>query len=286
MSLKDRLFLLSQYLTPHYALSRLMGRLADCTWERGKNFAIERFIARYRVDMTQAIQSDPRSYPSFNAFFTRALKPGLRPFNPQAQVIISPVDGAISQLGKINSGRIFQAKGHHFDATELLGGDANKAHPFQDGSFATIYLSPRDYHRIHMPCDAKLKETYYIPGKLFSVNPLTASNVPRLFSRNERLVCLFETAAGPMALVLVGAMIVGAMETVWGGAVAPHGKQVVHQVFQEPIAFEKGEEMGRFKLGSTVVLLFGKHAVSWDPGLHAGSALSMGQSLALSSSRL
>jgi len=230
--------------------------------------------------MSEALDPNLASYRSFNAFFTRALRPGARTIDSSA--IVSPADGAISQLGPIEGERIFQAKGQAFSTLELLGGDAQMAALFENGSFATIYLSPRDYHRVHMPCVGTLRQTIYIPGRLFSVNQLTAANVPRLFARNERLVCLFDTAHGPMALVLVGAMIVAGIETVWDGQVAPpltNSTPSRKDFSANPIQLEKAAEMGRFKLGSTAILLFGRNAIQWQAALAAGTPVRMGQKL-------
>lgn len=199
MSIKDQLFLASQYLAPHHLVSRAMGLLADSRAPEIKNAMISRFVRRYRVDMSEALVEDPRAYASFNDFFTRALKPDARPLDDDESNIVSPADGAISQLGPIQAGRIFQAKGHSFGLSALLGGDAERAAPFEGGDFATIYLSPRDYHRVHMPVTGTLREMIHIPGRLFSVNPLTASHVPELFARNERVACIFDTEYGPMA---------------------------------------------------------------------------------------
>lgn len=280
MSIKDQLFIYGQYLAPQALVSSLFGRLAHCRVAGLKNLAIARFIRRYGVDMSEALEPDPTAYEHFNAFFTRALKPGVRPLDPAPGAVLCPADGAISQLGSIRGGRIFQAKGHDFSAEELLGGDAQRASAYRDGSFATIYLSPRDYHRVHMPVAGTLRETVYIPGRLFSVNPLTARTVPRLFARNERLACLFDTELGPMAVVLVGAMIVGAMETVWGGQVAPHGSRIVTTRYDDgAVRLDKGAEMGRFQLGSTVVLLFGAGRIDWSDALGPLSGLRMGQAL-------
>ena len=280
MSIKDQLFIYGQYLAPQALVSSLFGRLAHCRIAALKTPAIARFVRQYGVDMSEALEPDPTAYEHFNAFFTRALKPGARPLDPAPDAVLCPADGAISQLGPIRAGRIFQAKGHDFSAEELLGGDARRATPYRDGSFATIYLSPRDYHRVHMPVAGTLRETVYIPGRLFSVNPLTARSVPRLFARNERLACLFDTELGPMAVVLVGAMIVGAMETVWGGQVAPHGSRIVTTRHDDgAVRLAKGAEMGRFKLGSTVVLLFGAGRVDWSDALGPLSGLRMGQAL-------
>lgn len=277
----DKLFVLSQYLTPQQAVSKLAGKLADNESTPAlKNRVVKWFIGRYGVDMSEAVDADPAAYPSFNAFFTRALKPGLRPVEADPQVLTSPVDGAISQLGQIESGRVFQAKGQHFSLLELLGGDSTRAAPFADGKFATIYLAPKDYHRIHMPLAGTLREMVYIPGKLFSVNPVTAANVPNLFARNERVAAIFDTEFGPMAMVLVGAMIVGSVETTWAGVVAPGTGLVTTTTYDSdsnPIRFEKGQEMGRFRLGSTVILLLPKDAVRWKAQLAAETKVRMGE---------
>lgn len=276
----DRLFILFQYLLPHHLLSRLAGGLANCSWSWVKNPFITWFVKRYQVDMSQALEENPTSYSSFNDFFTRALKPDARPLDQTDGGILCPADGAISQLGKIEHGRIFQAKGHSFSVQELLGGNAELAAPFQGGEFATVYLSPRDYHRVHMPLGGTLKEMIYVPGKLFSVNQTTAENVPELFARNERVVCLFDTEAGPMALVLVGAMIVASVETVWAGLVAPPSRELRSTAYgQAAPSLEKGDEMGRFKLGSTAIVLFGPEAMHWSEALKAGDSVQMGQLL-------
>ncbi|MDK8463720.1 archaetidylserine decarboxylase [Marinobacter sp. SS13-12] len=276
----DKLFVTGQYVAPQLTISRLAGRLADNESVPAlKNRVVNWFIGRYGVDMSEAIESDPAAYPSFNAFFTRELKPGLRPVDSGDSVMVSPVDGTISQLGHISGGRVFQAKGQSFSLNELLGGDQERANTFTDGEFATIYLAPRDYHRIHMPLAGTLREMVYIPGKLFSVNPTTAENVPNLFARNERVACIFDTAAGPMAFVLVGAMIVGSVETTWAGIVAPGKRQVDvtrYDSLKTPIRFEKGEEMGRFRLGSTVVMVMPKGAVTWNSDQVAGGRVRMG----------
>ncbi|OEY65252.1 archaetidylserine decarboxylase [Marinobacter sp. X15-166B] len=277
----DKLFVLSQYLIPQLALSRLAGKLADNDRAPAlKNRVIKWFIGRYGVNMSEALESDPNAYRSFNEFFTRPLKPGLRPVDPAADVLVSPVDGAISQLGQISDDRVFQAKGQSFSLTELLGGDQALADEFTAGEFATIYLAPKDYHRIHMPLAGTLRETVYVPGKLFSVNPVTAAHVPNLFARNERVAAIFDTEFGPMALVLVGAMIVGSVETTWAGIVAPGSGKVTSTrpaADSAPITFDKGQEMGRFRLGSTVVLVMPKDAVRWNQELAAGHTVKMGQ---------
>ncbi|AVS76390.1 archaetidylserine decarboxylase [Paracidovorax cattleyae] len=266
----DRLAVLPQYLLPKRALTSLAGRFASARAGTRTTAAIRRFVARYRVDMSEAENPDIASYATFNDFFTRALRPGARPIADAPAVC--PVDGAVSQFGRIDRDQIFQAKGHRYSTTALLGGDAQEAARFADGSFATIYLSPRDYHRIHMPCDGRLRRMVYVPGALFSVNPLTARGVPGLFARNERVVCLFDTPLGSMALVLVGATIVGSMATVWHGTVNPPRTAGLRQWTYEDgpeVLLRKGEEMGRFMLGSTVVLLFEPGALhfvdTWEP---------------------
>lgn len=276
----DKLFVLSQYVTPQLAVSRLAGRLADSESTPAlKNRVIKWFIGRYGVNMSEAAEPDFTAYPTFNAFFTRALKPGSRTIDPAPETLTSPVDGAISQIGQISTDRVFQAKGQSFSLTELLGGDDERAEPFREGEFATIYLSPKDYHRIHMPMAGTLKEMVYVPGKLFSVNPVTAENVPNLFARNERVACLFDTEAGPMAMVLVGAMIVGSVETTWGGVVAPNSGKVTQWQYsgEDAVRFEKGQEMGRFRLGSTVVLVMPRGAVKWQPNQVAEKTVQLGE---------
>ncbi len=269
-----------QHLLPKQLLTRMAGIVAG--WQGGAltHAAIRRFIARYGVDMTEAADSRPEAYPTFNEFFTRALRPGARPL--AAADFICPVDGAISQFGPIDEDQIFQAKGHHYSATALVGGDAALARQFDHGHFATLYLSPRDYHRIHMPCDGRLTRMVYVPGDLYSVNPLTARHVPGLFARNERVVCVFDTAYGPFVNVLVGATIVGSMATVWHGVVNPPRTREVrtwHYDDQE-IVLRKGEEMGRFLLGSTVVMLFPKGVVTFNPDWTPTRPVRLGEAMA------
>ena len=281
--MKDRLFILSQYLLPHHLLSRLAGCIAECRLPWFKNAFTGWFAHRYQVDMREAQVEDLTAYEHFNAFFTRALKDGARPLADPADAVLCPADGAISQMGPIEHGRLFQAKGHDFSLTALLGGDAERAAPFMGGQFATVYLSPRDYHRVHMPLAGTLREMVYIPGRLFSVNQTTAENVPGLFARNERVACLFDTERGPMAVVLVGAMIVASIETVWAGLVTPPRRELKTQRYdaaaRAPITLDKGAEMGRFKLGSTAIVLFGPEQVQWSSELTAGSSVRMGQQL-------
>lgn len=282
--MKQRLFIISQYLLPHHLLSRLIGCAAECRAPWFKSRLIAWFSRRYQVDMREAAVEDLNAYEHFNAFFTRALKEDARPLDATPGAILCPADGAISQLGKIEHGRIFQAKGHSYSVLELLGGDAERAAPFMGGDFATVYLSPKDYHRVHMPLAGTLKEMIYVPGRLFSVNQTTAENVPELFARNERVVCLFDTERGPMAVVLVGAMIVASIETVWAGLVTPPRrelKSVRYDQPQGPIQLDKGAEIGRFKLGSTAIVLFGPEQVQWAASLGETSPVRMGQQLAL-----
>ena len=277
----DKIFIFLQHILPQHLLSRWVGwlaRLEHPVWL--KNWLVHVFIRHFGVNMAEAADPDPTRYPSFNAFFTRPLREGARPL-AQAD-ILCPADGAISQLGAIEGGRIFQAKGQSFSAWELLGGDTERAPLFDGGRFATIYLSPRDYHRVHMPLAGRLTASRYIPGDLYSVNQVTAANVPRLFARNERLVCHFDTEVGPMAMVLVGAMIVAGIETVWAGQVAPPPDRPVEVDYLKlpaAVALEKGAEMGRFMLGSTVILLFPRDSVSWDESYGAGVATRLGEKL-------
>ncbi len=277
----DKIFIFLQHILPQHLLSRCTGALADLHHPRWlKNWLIHVFIRQFKVDMAEAANPDPTSYASFNAFFTRPLREDAR--SPAEADVICPADGAISQVGDILGGRIFLAKGQSFSTWELLGGDSERAGLFADGRFATIYLAPRDYHRVHMPLAGRLTATSYIPGRLFSVNRVTAENVPRLFARNERLVCYFDTAAGPMAMILVGAMVVAGIETVWSGQVAPPTSEPVlrdYVAVPRVIELAQGEEMGRFKLGSTVIMLFTKDAVEFDAAYVAGAATRLGESL-------
>lgn len=279
--MKKTLFLLLQRLLPQHALSRLVGKLAACRVPWLKNLLIRRFIAAYGVNMAEARQEAPEAYASFNDFFTRALKPGLRPLPQDPQAIACPADGAISAIGRIEEDSIFQAKGRSFSLKALIGGDESWAQRFRNGSFATVYLSPRDYHRVHMPLTGLLREFVYVPGELYSVNQTTAENIDGLFARNERAVCLFDTDAGPMAVILVGAMIVAGIETVFAGQVAPAALRQLRRThyvdLSNPLRLERGAELGRFKLGSTAIVLFGAGAVDWDASLQTGSATRMGQ---------
>lgn len=279
-SVKDKWLTLPQYLIPQHVLSTLMHRLCRCRWTWLKNMMIRSIIKQYQVDMSIAQQQDISAFEHFNAFFTRSLLPDARPI--AASELVSPVDGRISQLGDIVDGRIVQAKGQDYSVLELLGNDNAMAALFNGGQFATIYLSPRDYHRIHMPCAGKLTHMRYIPGKLFSVNPRTVRTVPRVFARNERLVTVFDTAFGPVAVILVGAIFVGSMQTVWheGEITPPYGKQIQNWQYQpDEVNLDKGEEMARFNMGSTVVLLLPEAAPAWLSTLVADKSMVMGEAL-------
>ena len=281
--MSDRLAVLPQYLLPKQALTHFAGFVASRKRGWVTTEIIRRFVAKYRVNMDEALDSDIASYLTFNDFFTRALKPGARPLARAG--LVCPVDGAISQFGAIKHDQLFQAKGHHYSTTALVGGDAALAAQYQNGHFATIYLSPKDYHRIHMPCDGRLTRMIYVPGELFSVNPVTARGVPGLFARNERVVCVFESARGPFVLALVGATIVGSMATVWHGVVnPPRGKAVREWRYpasgQLEVVLKQGEEMGRFLLGSTVVLLFPKGPLRFNPDWAPGRAVRLGEAMA------
>ena len=274
-----------QHLLPKQALTSLMGWLAGARGGAATTAAIRAFVQRYGVNMAEAAQPDVAAFPTFNEFFTRALKPGARPL-AQAD-LICPVDGAISQFGAIDGDRIFQAKGHHYTAQALVGGDGALAAHFHDGLFATLYLSPRDYHRIHMPCAGRLLRMIHVPGDLFSVNPATARGVPGLFARNERVVCVFDGDAGPWVLVLVGATIVGSMATVWHGVVNPPRPGTVREwtYHDQDIHLAQGQEMGRFLLGSTVVMLFprppeGGTRLNFNPAWAPGRPIRLGETMA------
>ena len=276
----DRLFVGLQYLLPQHLLSALMYRFARLRWRPLKSLLISTFARHFRVNMTEAREPDLASYDSFNAFFTRALQPGARPLPADSAAIACPADGALSQHGAISAGRLFQAKGLDYALDELVG-DPDWARHFVGGSFATIYLSPRDYHRVHMPATGRLRGMIHVPGRLFSVNRITASLVPRLFARNERVVCLFEGETGPFALILVGAIFVGGMETVWAGEVTPARGQPPRRHYgdEDPVDLARGAEMGRFNMGSTVILLFPPGAATWKGDLAPGVPLRMGQAL-------
>ena len=265
-------------LLPGHAISRLIYRLTRIRTPWLKNTLIKLFIHHFRVDMSQTAEPEPTAYKDFNSFFTRALKDSARPLATEPGAILCPVDGQISQLGKIEGEQIFQAKKHNYSLTALLGGSATLANHFIDGNFCTIYLSPRDYHRIHMPVAGNLREMTYVPGNLFSVNHLTVAMVPGLFARNERVINIFETDFGPMAMLLVGAINVGSIETSWHGCVTPpYGDEIITWRYdKQTVELKAGDEMGRFNMGSTVILLFPKDAMHWETDKAAADMVQMG----------
>jgi phosphatidylserine decarboxylase len=281
MTLKKLLTVLPQYVLPHHALSSMMSKLTHCENTAWKNAFIKLIIRLYGVNLDEAKYQNLDHYPSFNHFFTRELKDGVRPLATAANAIVCPADGAVSQAGTIEGGRIFQAKGHSYSALELLGGDVERAKAFENGSFATIYLSPKDYHRLHMPLTGTLKEMVHIPGRLFSVNNATVSAVPNLFARNERVACIFDTDAGPMALVLVGAIFVSSVETVWHGVVTPPtiSEPRSWQYPTDAPVLDKGAEMGRFNMGSTIIVLFAKDKIAWLDDFAAEMPVKLGEQI-------
>jgi phosphatidylserine decarboxylase len=284
IKIAQTLFVALQYLLPHHLLSSVMHSIARIELKPVKDLLIAQAIKWYKVDMEEALESDPSQYRSFNEFFTRSLRPGARPVSQDDHHIVSPADGTLSQCGDIEAGFLFQAKGHDYSLLELLGGDTEMNRLFEDGNFATIYLSPKDYHRLHMPVSGQLKRMLHVPGRLFSVNATTCKQVPRLFARNERVICLFETDLGPMAMILVGAIFVSSIETVWAGAITPSRQRVNSWDYQPTttppdIRLDKGEEMGRFNMGSTVIVLFAKDRLDWTVALTAGSKVRLGETI-------
>lgn len=281
----DKLKVRLQYWLPQHALTRLVGKLASAKAGSLTTAIIRWFIKQYNVNMSEALHSDPKHFATFNEFFVRELKSDLRPVVDDEATLVHPADACVSQFGPITDGQLIQAKGHHYSAQALLGGDAKLAEEFRDGEFATLYLSPRDYHRVHMPCDGTLRQMIYVPGDLFSVNPLTAENVPNLFARNERVVCIFDTKFGPLAQVLVGATIVGSIEMVWAGTMTPPRGNTVYR-WDYPaegvnaIRLKKGQEMGRFKLGSTVINLFAKQQIRFDSSMQLNTPTLLGSAYA------
>ncbi len=278
MKILDQPFILLQHIIPQHWLSMQMHKLMRCEIVFIKNFMIKLIIKFYTVDMNIAVEQKPENYIHFNDFFVRELQAETRPISSEISSITSPVDGAVSQAGFIDNTQLFQAKGKNFSLSTLLANNQNLVEKFTDGYFSTLYLSPRDYHRIHMPIDGILKKMTYVPGKLFAVNQRTVQNVSDLFARNERTIVYFETEAGPMVMILVGAIFVGSMETVWHEEMItpPYGKEIRSWDYDD-LVLKKGEEMGRFNMGSTVILLFGKNQISWDKGLQEGSTVQMGQ---------
>ena len=276
--LRGRLFVWLQYLLPQHALSRLILAATRVRTPWLKNWTVRGFLKLYAVDMSEAAESDPYRYGSFNEFFTRALKEGARPIAGGARAIASPVDGQVSESGVIDGERLLQAKGRYYTVTDLLA-DQPWASRFEGGTFATLYLAPFNYHRVHMPMRGELEQTVYVPGRLFSVNAVTAQHVPALFARNERVLTLFDSGQGRFALVMVGALNVGSMATVWAGDITPAARRVVAQIPGPRVVLEKGAELGRFNMGSTVILLFEPNRARWHPELRAGSWVRLGQSL-------
>lgn len=277
--LMDALFIFLQKAIPQHLISRIAGKLAESRVSWWKNFFISWFVRKYKVDMSEAENPSATSYPNFNTFFTRALLPDARSICAGEHSLACPADGAISQIGDIADRQILQAKGHDYSLESLLAGDKVLAQKFVNGKFATIYLSPKDYHRVHMPLTGVLQEMLHVPGELFSVNTVTANHVPGLFARNERMIALFDTAVGPVAVIMVGAMIVASIETVWAGLLPGGRKEVTHTSYtkRDKIQLDKGHELGRFKLGSTVILLFPENTLSLQAGLQAESPVRMGQ---------
>lgn len=280
--LRDWLLGLCQHLLPQHTLSRLMYRLTRhrIGWLTG--LQIRGFTQLFGVNMREAVSPRPEAYPTFNAFFTRALREGARPIAEAADTVICPVDGCISQAGALTGKRMIQAKGWSYSLVSLLGGSETRAAPFRNGQFATIYLAPNKYHRIHMPLAGFLREMIYVPGRLFSVSPTTVNGIPNLFSRNERVISLFETGMGPLAMVWVGAIFVGSIETVWAGQITPpyryRPSQWVYSKKESP-GFAKGQEIGRFNMGSTVILILPPETIRWQPHLQPRSPIQMGQAI-------
>jgi phosphatidylserine decarboxylase len=279
MTIKEALTTLPQYILPHHALSKMMSKLTHCENKAWKNLFIKQIIRHYGVNMNEALEQDINAFKSFNHFFTRELNPDVRPLATERNAIVSPADGVVSQAGNITEGKIFQAKGKSYTATDLLGGSLERAEPFNNGLFTTIYLSPKDYHRLHMPLTGRLREMVHIPGRLFSVNTATTNSVPGLFARNERVAAIFDTDAGSMALVLVGAIFVSSIETVWHGVVTPPSISTVQswQYQDNAPTLKIGEEMGRFNMGSTIIVLFGKDKAQWDSTLTAEKTVKLGE---------
>ncbi len=278
--IKERVLSALLYILPHHFISRQLFWLSRVEKPWLSQFLIRQYAKAFKVDMSQALEPDLRRYPSLNAFFTRALAEGARPMPSDPRGIACPADGVLSETGPIEEASLIQAKGHYYDLHRLLGGFRELSTPFLNGDFATVYLSPRDYHRMHMPCDAQLTDMIYVPGRLFSVSLMTTRNIPEIFTRNERVVCLFDTEKGRMALVLVGAINVAAIETVWAGLITPPpGKEIRHTRYDKPIPFKRGMEMGRFNMGSTIVMLTEKDAVAWGEKATPGTAVKVGDEL-------
>lgn len=275
---------LVQYCCPQRKLTRFVGWLAECRWKWFKNWAIRRLIRKYHVNVSEALSDNLNDYPTFNSFFTRQLKPELRPLAPGTHTLSSPADGCVSQVGRIRADLILQAKQFDYTTVSLLGGAETLAQSFEDGSFLTIYLAPKDYHRVHIPITGKLMETTYIPGKLFSVNPMTVEAVPNLFARNERLVCIFDTAIGPVAVILIGAMLVGNIQTVWPMNHPRH--EITRECYADGPVLERGDELGLFKMGSTVIVLLPKDKASFAATLRENAVVRVGEEIGYLSKNL
>jgi phosphatidylserine decarboxylase len=283
-SLRDRWFVAMQHALPQHFLSRIVLRVTRIRLRPLKNLLIRSFLRGFKINMSEAVQSNPLQYPSFNAFFTRALRPGARAIDIDPGVLVSPVDGTVSQIGRLDGSKILQAKGHDYTLEALLDGTPDWAQRFAGGAFATLYLAPYNYHRIHMPLAGTLRAAWFVPGNLFSVNAVTAAAVPGLFARNERVVCAFEDGPRAFAMGLVGALFVGSIATVWHGDITPHSpRQRVDLPLdpgRSPLKLRKGDEMGRFNMGSTVILLLPPDMLDWIPRFQPGSRIEVGQMLA------
>ena len=278
---KDKLLTGLLRILPQHLLAGMMYKLARSEWPALKNLIINGVVKRYQVDLSDAASASLDSYPSFNAFFTRSLKPDARPIASAENSIACPADGRVNHAGSIDNGQLIQAKGHEYGLTSLLAGDQTLTGEVLGGNYATVYLSPRDYHRVHMPVSGRLREMHFVPGELFSVSEATTQLVPGLFARNERVICIFDTVAGPMAVILVGAIFVGSMETVWEGEVRGPGNTPSIWRYRDgqAISIGKGEELGRFNMGSTVIMLFPKGRVNWREKLQPGATLRMGEAV-------
>jgi phosphatidylserine decarboxylase len=278
-TLRQRAFVAFQHVLPQHLLSRCVHRAARSEWRPGKDFLIRSFLRGFAVDMSEAAEPDPFAYPSFNAFFTRALRSDARPIDADPLALVSPVDGTVSQAGHIDNRALVQAKGHQFSLEALLAGDGALVETFRYGEFATLYLAPYNYHRVHMPLDGVLRTTMHVPGRLYSVNTATAAQVPELFARNERVICTFDTPQGQLTMVLVGALFVGSMSTVWAGEVTPSSRRrpALLPPPAAPVRLARGTEMGRFNMGSTVILLLERGRVSWADSLRIGATVRLGQ---------
>lgn len=281
-SVADRMKSLMLYPLPHHAVSRLVHRFTRIRAGWIRRPFTRWFVTRYRVNMSEAKETDPLAYPHFNAFFTRALKPGARPLPEESEAVCSPADGAVSAMGPIRDDAVLQAKAHDYSLTALLGGDPDRAAPFRNGAFITVYLAPRDYHRVHMPMTGQLREMVHVPGRLFSVGRHTVRTVPGLFARNERVACLFDTPHGPLAVILVGAINVASIETVWAGEITPPRGHAVRtwRYDEQPVRLERGDELGRFNMGSTAIVIFPPGMVTLNAALEADQPVRMGESIA------